>query len=150
VTAEVAEGVFLAFVLGWASLIDARSMILPDWLTLPLIPLGWALAWVEADPPLADRLIGSAAGFLVLAGIAWLYKRVRGRDGLGLGDAKLLAGAGAWAGWQALPSVVLIGSLLALAWVLVKRPDPAQPFPFGPFLALGFWLVWRLGPLVAP
>lgn len=143
---EIAEGVFLALVLGWASLIDARRMILPDWLTLPLIPLGWALSWLE-EPILADRLIGSAAGFLALAGIAWIYKRVRGRDGLGLGDAKLLAAAGAWAGWQALPSVVLIGSVTALLWVAVRRPDPNQPFPFGPFLAAGFWLVWRFGPL---
>lgn len=143
---EIAEGVFLALVLGWASLIDARRMILPDWLTLPLIPLGWALSWVE-EPTLDDRLIGSAAGFFALAGIAWIYKRVRGRDGLGLGDAKLVAGAGAWAGWQALPSVVLIGSASALLWVAARRPDPDQPFPFGPFLALAFWLVWRFGPL---
>lgn len=148
-TAEIAEGVFLALVLGWASLIDARHMILPDWLTLPLIPIGLALAWIEPEPPLSDRLIGSAAGFLSLFGIAWIYRRVRGRDGLGLGDAKLLAGAGAWAGWQALPSVVLIGSAAGLAWVLVKRPDPQQPFPFGPFLAVGFFLVWWFGPLAS-
>ncbi|HMA50332.1 MAG TPA: A24 family peptidase, partial [Magnetospirillaceae bacterium] len=139
-TTELAEGVFLALVLGWASLIDARHMILPDWLTLPLIPIGWALAWRDAEPPLSDRLIGSAAGFFVLASIAWIYRRVRGRDGLGLGDAKLVAAAGAWAGWQAIPSVVLIGSVSALAWVAVRRPDPNQPMPFGPFLALGFWL----------
>ena len=145
-TWEIAAGVLLAALLGWASWIDAREMILPDWLTLPLIPLGWALAWLE-QPPLAERLIGSAAGFLSFALIAWLYRRLRGRDGLGLGDAKLLAGAGAWAGWQALPSVVLIGSVAALAWVLARRPDPNRPLPFGPFLALGFWLVWRFGPL---
>ena len=146
-TAEIAAGIFLALVLGFASLIDARRMILPDWLTLPLSPAGWALAWLEPEPTLTDRLIGSLCGFAALAGIAWIYRRVRGRDGLGMGDAKLLAGAGAWAGWQALPSVVLIGSVSALAWVLLRRPDPSQPIPFGPFLALGFWLAWRLGPL---
>jgi len=146
VTIETAAAVLLALVLGWASLIDARHLILPDWLTLPLIPAGWALAWLQ-EPPLADRLIGSAAGFLSFAVIAWAYRRLRGRDGLGLGDAKLLAGAGAWAGWQALPSVVLVGSVAALAWVAVRRPDPSRPIPFGPALALGFWLVWWFGPL---
>jgi len=143
---EIAAGILLAALLGWASWIDARRMILPDWLTLPLILLGWAQVWIE-QPPLAERLIGSAAGFLSFALIAWLYRRLKGRDGLGMGDAKLLAGAGAWAGWQALPTVVLIGSVAALAWVMVRRPDPSQPLPFGPFLALGFWLAWRLGPL---
>lgn len=145
-TVETGAGILLALILGWASVIDMRHMILPDWLTLPLIPIGWALAWVE-EPSLAERLLGSAAGFLSLAGIAWLYRRIRGRDGLGLGDAKLLAGAGAWAGWQALPSVVLVGSAVALVWVLARRPDPNKPIPFGPFLSLGFWVVWRFGPL---
>ena len=136
----------LALILVFAALIDWREMILPDRLTLPLIPLGWAMAALRA-PDLADRLIGSAAGFAAFAGIAALYRRLRGRDGLGLGDAKLLAAAGAWVGWRDLPSVVLLGAVAALTWALVTRRDPRRPLPFGPFLAASFWLVWRFGGL---
>ena len=136
----------LAVILGWAAWIDFKRMILPDWLTLPLIPAGLALAWAQ-EQPLPERVIGAVAGYAAFAGIAWIYRRWRGRDGLGLGDAKLLAAAGAWTGWASLPSVVLVGSVTALVWVLVARPDPQKPFPFGPFLAAGFWLVWKFGPL---
>ncbi len=143
---EIGVAAALAVILGWAAWIDLKQMILPDWITLPLIPAGLALAWVQ-ERPLIERVIGAVAGYAAFAGIAWIYRRWRDRDGLGLGDAKLLAAAGAWTGWASLPSVVLVGSVTALAWVLVARPDPQKPFPFGPFLALGFWLVWKFGPL---
>jgi len=136
----------LAAWLAWASMIDAKHLILPDYLTLPLIPLGLLL--VRWQPPdLTDRLTGACLGFAVFAAIGALYRRLRGRDGLGLGDAKLLAGAGAWVGWQGLPSVVLIAALLGLVWALITRARSDRQLPFGPFLALGFWLVWWLGPL---
>jgi len=143
-TLDAAISIGLAMVLVIAALIDLREMVLPDWLTLPLIPLGWAMS-LRGAPALSDRLIGSAAGFAAFAGIAALYRRLRGRDGLGLGDAKLLAAAGAWVGWQDLPSVVLLGAVTALCWALATRRDPSQPLPFGPFLAGAFWLVWRFG-----
>jgi leader peptidase (prepilin peptidase)/N-methyltransferase len=136
----------LAAVLLAAALSDARRLVLPDGLTLPLIPVGLGLAWLQ-PPALTARLIGAVAGYLGLAGLAALYRRWRGRDGLGLGDAKLLAAAGAWVGWQALPSVLLIGAALGLAWALARRLRADQPLPFGPFLAIGFWLVWCFGPL---
>jgi leader peptidase (prepilin peptidase)/N-methyltransferase len=71
---------------------------------------------------------------------------------MGLGDAKLLAAAGAWVSWSGLPSVVLVASLLALTVVLVqsllrKRLDPQQHVPFGAFLSAGLWIVWLYGPL---
>ena len=138
--------IVLALWLAAASWIDARRLILPDVLTLPLIAAGLALAWLQ-PPELATRAIGAMAGFAAFALIAELYRRLRGRDGLGLGDAKLLAGAGAWLGWEALPSVVLIGAVAGLVFALLKRPAADRPIPFGPFLALGFWLVWRFGPL---
>ena len=143
-TLDTVISIGLALVLVIAALIDLREMILPDRLTLPLIPLGWAMAW-QGAPDLSDRLIGSAAGFAAFAGIAALYRRLRGRDGLGLGDAKLLAAAGAWVGWRDLPSVVLLGAVTALVWALATRRDPGRPLPFGPFLAAAFWLVWRFG-----
>jgi len=143
--------------LGWTLLamaaIDLRHYLLPDVLTLPLIPAGLAVAWA-LDPDLVpDHLLGAVLGFIVFAGIAWLYRRLRGRHGLGLGDAKLLAAAGAWLGWAALPSVVVIGAALALALALAQALGGAKlaltgKLAFGPHLALAFWLVWLFGPLV--
>lgn len=95
-------------------------------------------------------------GFAVFAFIAKLYRRIRGRDGLGLGDAKLLGALGAWVGWQGLPTVVLYAAGAGLLWALARslvRPgrfkplDPKQRLPFGPFLCLAGWLVWLYGPL---
>jgi leader peptidase (prepilin peptidase)/N-methyltransferase len=143
--------------LGWMLLalavIDARRLILPDALTLPLIALGLAAAaWLDG-PRLADHAIGAAAGFLAFWLVAALYRLLRRRDGLGLGDAKLLAAAGAWVSWEGLPGVVFAASLSALVFFLVAAflgsdSDPARRLPFGPFLCLGIWLIWLYGPLV--
>ncbi len=147
--------------LGWTllalALIDARHLELPDLLTLPLIPAGLLMAWLLAPEAVLAHVIGAAAGFLFLAGLALAYRRLRGREGLGLGDAKLLAAAGAWLGWQGLPSVILIAAASGLAGALVQARlgrgesgglDAGRPLPFGPYLAAGFWLVWLYGPLM--
>lgn len=142
--------------LGWVLLalavIDWRHLLLPDGLVLPLVPAGLAVA-VWLDPAtLAAHLIGAAAGLATLTAVALAYHRLRGRDGLGFGDAKLFAAAGAWVGWQGLPSVLLLGALLGLAGTLVlhagRRPlGAATPVSFGSYLCLGLWLVWLYGPL---
>ena len=142
----IAIGATLLMALLLASVIDMRRMILPDWITLPLIPAGLLLAQWQV-PSLPDRVIGAVLGYGCLAGISALYRRLRHRDGLGLGDAKLFAAAGAWVGWIGLPSVLLIAAASGLLWALLKRQALDRPFPFGPFLAIGFWLVWRFGPL---
>jgi leader peptidase (prepilin peptidase)/N-methyltransferase len=132
--------------------IDRQIMKLPNVLTFPLIGAGFAATWWLAPERLIDHVIGAVAGYAVLAVTAWLYLRIRGRDGLGLGDAKLLAAAGAWLGWTALAGVVLIGAASALATALALRLagrpiGPGDAIPFGPFLALGFWLSWLYGPV---
>jgi leader peptidase (prepilin peptidase)/N-methyltransferase len=148
--------VWASVALGWSLLalavIDQRHEILPDVLTLPLIPAGLLIAWVIDPARLADHAIGAVAGFLAFAAIAWAYQRLRRREGLGMGDAKLLAAAGAWLGWQALPSVVVIGAITALALALARAAAGAKltagmRIAFGPWLVLGFWLVWLHGPL---
>lgn len=142
----------LTALLGWwllaLALIDLRAWRLPDVLTLPLVAAGIAAAvagWLpDADPVRA--LAGAAVGYLVLAGIGWAYRRLRGRDGLGLGDAKLLAAAGAWLGIEALPALVLIAAVLGLALAL-SRAGPVRAetaVPFGPPLALAFWGLFLL------
>ena len=137
--------------LGWALLalgwIDWDHLYLPDALTLPLVPVGLAATWWLAPEALADHAIGAALGYAAFRAIAWTYRRLRGRDGLGEGDAKLLAAAGAWLGWEALPQLVLLAALagLALAGIMALRRgrlDPAAPLPFGPCLALALWLSW--------
>lgn len=144
-------------VLGWALLllavIDWRTQLLPDVITLPLLGLG--LAWSLAIDPetLPDRLIGAALGFAALALVAFVYDRLRGRAGLGLGDAKLFAAIGAWVSWQGLASVLLWGSMLGLAYALVRATlgrglRLSDRLPFGTFLAAGAWIIWLEGPLV--
>lgn len=143
--------------LGWTllalALIDWRTLILPDALTLPLLVAGLGVAWLIDPRAALEHLLGAGLGFALFASIAWAYARLRGREGLGLGDAKLLAAAGAWVSWTGLPSVVLLAALAALAATLAGMLGGAvaerdRPIAFGPFLALGTWLVWLYGPIV--
>ncbi len=139
--------------LGWWLLllgaIDRRTGLLPDMLTLPLVAAGLleGLVTMDGAPPI-DRVAGAAAGYAVFAGLAFAYRRLRGRDGLGLGDAKLLAAGGAWLGWQALPGVILVGAGGALAAALILQRGGLTrhtAIAFGPWLALGIWAMRLLG-----
>jgi leader peptidase (prepilin peptidase) / N-methyltransferase len=141
--------------LGWTLLtlaaIDQRHFLLPDILTLPLIPAGLLVAFALDPALVTSHLVGALAGFAAFAAIAFVYKRLRRREGLGLGDAKLLAAAGAWLGWQALPGVVVIAAVCALAVALARavmgdRLSATTKIAFGSYLALAFWLIWLLGP----
>jgi leader peptidase (prepilin peptidase)/N-methyltransferase len=142
-------------VLGWTllalGLIDWREHILPDALTLPLLLVGLAVAWFLERNALVDRLLGAALGYAIFALIAWGYWRWRGREGLGMGDAKLLAALGAWVGGSGLPGVVLIAAVVALAVALFRALrgglDLGERIPFGPYLAAAGWLIWLYGPL---
>ncbi len=146
-------------VLGWSLLllavIDYRCLLLPDLVTLPLMLLGLAVAWWIEPTKIWAHGLGAAIGFVGLAAVAWIYRRFRGIEGLGLGDAKLFAASGAWVSWSGLASVLLLAALAGLAGAallkLSGRPLGARdPLPFGPFLAAGTWLVWLYGPLQWP
>ena len=150
-TASDGPGVWLTCLLGWtlltAAWIDIRAMILPDVLTLPLLLAGLIVTAAISPDALTDRALAAGLGYLVLAGTALAYRRLRGRDGLGLGDAKLLAALGAWLGLNGLPGVLLLASCSGLlaagaALLLGKRVTATTAIPFGPFLALAGWLVW--------
>ena len=150
------SNVLISCALGWTllmlALIDLRHQLLPDPLTLPLAIAGLALAGLASGPVLLDRALGCAAGFVFFYLISDIYLRVRGREGLGLGDAKLLAAGGAWVAWQGLPSVVLVASTAALAVVGVQALSGAgfrttARIPLGLYLAPAIWLVWLIGPL---
>lgn len=140
--------------LGWALLalavIDSRRFVLPDQLTLPLILAGLAVAYALDPSSLPAHAMGATLGYGSFLGVAFVYRALRGCDGLGLGDAKLLAAAGAWVSWVGLPSVVLWAcasafATLLVSWALGRRVGRGSRVAFGPHLALGFWLVWLYG-----
>lgn len=121
--------------------IDLDTHLLPDDITLPLLWLGLLYNLDNGFVPLASAVIGAAAGYLLLWSIYWLFKLVTGKEGMGYGDFKLLAAIGAWFGWQLLPAVLLlsslVGSVIGIAMILLKRHGRHAPIPFGPYLALG-------------
>lgn len=140
-------------VFGWMLLVlaslDAEHHWLPDALTLPLIPLGIGVAALGLGPPLADRLIGAVAGGAGLWAIGAAYRHLRGREGLGGGDPKLLAGIGAWVGVMQLPLVLLGAALLGLIALLLMRMRGAAVtgttrLPLGTLLALAAWPLWLM------
>ena len=142
----------LAWQLLMLAVVDGENFWLPDVLTWPLVVTGLLAAWwLEADS-LPARAIGAAAGFGLLWGLGWLYRRMRGRDGLGGGDPFLMAGAGAWVGWMGLASVMLWAGAAGLSLVVARRitgkaVSGQDALPFGVFLAIGIWLTWLYGPL---
>jgi leader peptidase (prepilin peptidase) / N-methyltransferase len=157
VLADSGQSLWLDCLLGWWLLalawVDLRSWLLPDALTLPLVVAGLVAAAAFDPEQLTDRSLGGAAGYLSLLTIAALYRRLRRREGLGGGDAKLLAAAGAWVGVAALPQVILVAALSALAAAgLLRlagiRLTAQSPLPFGPFLALATWVLWLHGPIL--
>ncbi len=122
--------------------IDHDTTFLPDALTIPFLLLGLITNINGAFASFSSSLIGLAAGFLIFWGIGEVYFRLRGIDGLGQGDAKFLAGIGAWFGWTALPFVVMIASLsgliaLGIGHLRGTKLTAEAAIPFGPFLALG-------------
>ena len=136
----VAVSLLLALALVAAAVIDLHQFRLPDAITLPLIAAGLGLAALSPAPALAERLVGAGAGFALLAALGAVHFRWRGREGLGLGDAKLFAATGAWLGWQALPWVLALAAGGALIWAVALRRSGA--IAFGPWLALAFWVLW--------
>lgn len=129
--------------------LDLEEQWLPDLLTLPLIPLGLLSALAGPGAELEERALGAAAGFFSLLLIAAIYRRLRGRVGLGGGDPKLLAGIGAWLGWQPLPLVLAGAGLLGLASLLLTRArggsvNAADRLPLGTLMALTAWPLWLI------
>ena len=135
--------VCLTLVLLIISVVDLKTLRIPDILSLPLIAGGLSLAFVVPGVSVLNHVAGALAAYLLFAGLGEIYFRSRGVDGLGLGDAKLFAGAGAWLGWQNLPVVLLLatagGLVQALLWSKVNRSTPVA---FGPYIAVAFWTVW--------
>lgn len=132
-----------------AAVIDLRTTLLPDNLTLPLLWLGLLAAVAGASPVSpANAIVGAAVGYGLLWGLYHVFRILTGKEGMGYGDFKLLGALGAWVGWQGLPVVILlssgVGAILGLLMIGLQGRDRAAPIPFGPFLAAGGWigLMW--------
>ena len=140
--------VLLSFLLILAR-IDARTQLLPDRLTLPLLWAGLLFNLNEVYIALPDAVAGAMAGYLALWSVYWLFRLLTGKEALGYGDFKLLAALGAWCGWQVLPQVLLLASASGLVWTLLQRlwtrQSLQQPLAFGPWLALagGSIFLWQ-------
>jgi leader peptidase (prepilin peptidase)/N-methyltransferase len=121
------------------TVIDIDEQLLPDPLTLPLMWLGLLVNINGMFTDLVSAVIGAAAGYLSLWLVFQVFRLVTGREGMGYGDFKLLAVFGAFLGWQLLPLIVLlsslIGAILGIAMTVLRGRDHRVPIPFGPYLA---------------
>lgn len=128
-----------AFLLIAMTFIDADTQFLPDSLTYPLLWCGLLVNVIGLIVPLREAVIGSAAGYLSLWLVNWIFKMARKMDGMGNGDFKLLAALGAWLGWKMLPLIILlsamVGSVVGITLILLARHDRKNAIPFGPYLA---------------
>ncbi|MBF0624736.1 MAG: prepilin peptidase [Magnetococcales bacterium] len=151
----------LGFSLLALTVIDLYHYLLPDAITKPGIVLGLLLAALplaeleplgEPFPTLRDSVIGAAVGYGGLRSFAWLFARLAGKDGMGLGDVKLFSMIGAWLGWQALPltlfGAAIMGSVVGVTWIVAAGRDRHLPIPFGPYLALAGWIFAFYGPIL--
>lgn len=147
-TIQAAGALLLVWALISLAMIDFDTQLLPDAITLPLLWLGLAFNLETTYTDLATSVIGAMAGYLALWSVFWLFKLATGKEGMGYGDFKLLAALGAWLGWQMLPTIILlssvVGASVGIALIVFGRHGRNIPIPFGPYLAAagGIALFW--------
>lgn len=138
-----------ALLLTWSlialTFIDVDHQLLPDTLTLPLLWLGISFNLFEQFTTLEASVIGALAGYLSLWLVYQAFKLITGKEGMGYGDFKLLAALGAWLGWSLLPAIILlsslVGAIVGISLVLIRKHKRDIPIPFGPYLAAAGWIV---------
>ncbi len=146
------QGLF-ALLFTWALIaltgIDLNHQLLPDNITLPLLWLGLLVNTGGVYTDLTGAVIGAAAGYLSLWSVYWAFKLLTGKEGMGHGDFKLLAALGAWLGWQQLPLIVLLSSVLGAVigtlMLLGQKKDRPKAIAFGPYLAIAGWVALLAG-----
>ena len=143
-----------ALLLIWALIaltgIDFDTQLLPDSITLPLLWLGLAFNLAGTYVDLFSAVIGAMVGYLTLWSVFWLFKLATGKEGMGFGDFKLLAALGAWLGWQMLPAIILlssiVGAVVGISLIVATRHGKNTPIPFGPYLAAAGIIALFWGP----
>lgn len=142
-------GLLFVWALISLTMIDVDHYLLPDAITLPLMWLGILANIFSTYTSLESSVIGAMAGYLSLWSVYWVFKLVTGKEGMGFGDFKLLAALGAWMGWQYLPMIILlsslVGALLGIGAILLLGRDKAKPLPFGPYLAVAGFIAFIWG-----
>ena len=147
-TPQALLGIVVTWFLVSMTMIDIDHQLLPDSLTLPLMWIGLLAALSPVFADLRESVIGAAAGYMILWSVYQLFKMVTGKEGMGYGDFKLLAALGALLGWQALPVIILLSSLVGafvgIGIIAVTGRDKNIPIPFGPYLAAAGWIamIW--------
>ena len=147
-TIQAAGALLLVWALIALAAIDLDTQLLPDAITLPLLWLGLALNLWGNYTDLSSAVTGAMLGYLALWSVFWLFKLATGKEGMGYGDFKLLAALGAWLGWQMLPAIILlssvVGAMVGITLLVATRHGRNVPIPFGPYLAAagGIALFW--------
>ncbi len=148
-TPQAAFALVLTWVLIALSFIDIDHQLLPDSITLPVLWIGLALSLFDVYTDTQASIIGAIAGYMVLWTIYQGFKLVTGKEGMGYGDFKLLALFGAWLGWQTLPLIILlsslVGAVIGITMIIFAKRDHNIPIPFGPYLAAAGWLALLWG-----
>ena len=148
VTTQTVAALFFTWVLITLTLIDLKTQLLPDSITLPLLWLGILLSLFDVFTDLTSSVIGAMAGYMILWSVYQLFKLLTGKEGMGFGDFKLLAALGAWMGYSYLPQIILVssvvGSVFGIGMLIIGKTRQQQPIPFGPYLAVAGWiaLLW--------
>ena len=148
---EAIMAIVMTLALVPVAMIDADTQLIPDSIVLPLMWIGLAMSLyhpvVGAETLFVaphDAIVGAIAGYLSLWSIYWLFKLVTGKEGMGYGDFKLLAALGAWLGWQQLPLIILmsavVGAIVGIAIMVIRKHERSVPIPFGPYLAAAGWI----------
>jgi len=149
-TLQAAGALLLIWSLIALAAIDLDTQLLPDAITLPLLWLGLAFNLGSTYVDLSSSVIGAMAGYLALWSVFWLFKLATGKEGMGYGDFKLLAALGAWLGWQMLPTIILlssvVGATVGITLIIVARHGRNVPIPFGPYLAAAGAIALFWGP----
>jgi len=144
VTLETVSALILTYALIALSMIDFDHQLLPDDITLPLLWIGLFLNIFGIFTDLQSSVIGAISGYLALWSVFWLFKLLTGKEGMGYGDFKLLAVFGGWLGWQFLPQIILlsslVGAIIGIALIITLGRDKNIPIPFGPYLAIAGWI----------
>lgn len=142
-----------ALILTWSlialTFIDIDHQLLPDSITLPVLWLGLLLSVFGLFAESHDSIMGAILGYLILWGVYKVFKSFTGKEGMGYGDFKLLSLFGAWLGWQALPLIILlsslVGSIIGICMIVFSSHDRNTPIPFGPYLAAAGWIALMWG-----
>jgi len=148
-TLACVAGIAITWALIALTMIDFDHQLLPDSITLPLMWLGLLASLIPVFVSPTQAIMGAAAGYLILWVVFHVFLLVTGKHGMGFGDFKLLAALGAWFGWEVLPMIILLSSLVGafvgIALILLKGRSKEIPIPFGPYLAAAGWIAMLWG-----